>query len=128
MIRKHVLQFLSFSKYVECKVPCICRSSRSEVFCKKGVLRNFAKFTEKHLCQSLFFNKVADWGLALLKKITLAQVFSCEFCQISKNTFSYKTPPPVTASGFDRAQCYCDYGGISLANLNKQIVANSSDW
>ena len=35
------------------------RSSRQEVFCKKGVLRNFAKFTGKHLCQSLFFNKVA---------------------------------------------------------------------
>ena len=30
-----------------------------EVFCKKGVLRNFAKFTGKHLCQILFFNKVA---------------------------------------------------------------------
>ena len=26
-----------------------------EVFCKKGVLRNFAKFTEKHLCQRIFF-------------------------------------------------------------------------
>ena len=26
---------------------------------KKGVLRNFAKFTGKHLCQRLFFNKVA---------------------------------------------------------------------
>ena len=26
---------------------------------KKGVLRNFTKFTEKHLCQGLFFNKVA---------------------------------------------------------------------
>ena len=25
----------------------------------KGVLRNFAKFPRKHLCQSLFFNKVA---------------------------------------------------------------------
>ena len=33
-------------------------SSRPEVFCRKGVLRNFAKFTGKHLCQSLFFNKV----------------------------------------------------------------------
>ena len=40
------------------------RSSRPEVFCKKGVLRNFTKFTGKHLCQSLFFNKVA--GLALI--------------------------------------------------------------
>ena len=26
---------------------------------KKGVLRHFVKFTGKHLCQSLFFNKVA---------------------------------------------------------------------
>ena len=32
---------------------------RLEVFYKKGVLRNFAKFTGKHLYQSLFFNKVA---------------------------------------------------------------------
>ena len=31
------------------------RSSRPEVFFKKGVLRNFTKFTRKHLCQSLFF-------------------------------------------------------------------------
>ena len=30
-----------------------------EVFYDKKVLRNFAKFTGKHLCQSLFFNKVA---------------------------------------------------------------------
>ena len=33
------------------------RSSPPEVFCKKGVLRNFTKFTGKHLCQSPFFNK-----------------------------------------------------------------------
>ena len=29
-----------------------------EVFCKKDVIRNFAKFTGKHLCHSLFLNKV----------------------------------------------------------------------
>ena len=29
-----------------------------------GVLRNFAKFTEKHLCQSLFFTKVAGQTVA----------------------------------------------------------------
>ena len=26
------------------------KSSRPEVFCKKGVLKNFAKFTEKYMC------------------------------------------------------------------------------
>ena len=32
-----------------------------------------------------------------IKKETLAQVFSCEFCEISKNTFSYRTPPVATS-------------------------------
>ena len=44
---------------------------------KNGVLRNFAKFTGKKLCQSLFF----------IKKETLAQVFLCEVCKVFKNTF-----------------------------------------
>ena len=39
------------------------RSSRTELFCKKGILRNFVKFTGKHLCQGLFFNKVAGTSL-----------------------------------------------------------------
>ena len=66
------------------------RSSLLELFCKKGVLRNFVKFTGKHLCQSLLFNKIA--GLRLWHKC-----FSVKFCKISKNTFSYRTPP-VAAS------------------------------
>ena len=49
---------------------------------KRGVLRNFTKFTGIHLCQSLF----------LLKKETLAQLFSCAFCKIFKNTLFYGTP------------------------------------
>ena len=44
------------------------RSSRPEVFCRKGLLRNFATFTGKHLCQSLFFNKVAGLRPATLSK------------------------------------------------------------
>ena len=35
---------------------------------KKCVLRNFTKFTGKHLCQILFFNKVADRRPATLLK------------------------------------------------------------
>ena len=34
------------------------RNGRSQMFFKIGVLKNFAKFTGKYLCQSLFFNKV----------------------------------------------------------------------
>ena len=50
--------------------------------------------------------KIADkpWQIiglgpsTLLRKKTLAQVFSCEFCKIYKNTFYYRTPL-VAASG-----------------------------
>ena len=31
-----------------------------KMFYEKGVLGNFAKFTGKHLCQSLLFNKVSS--------------------------------------------------------------------
>ena len=39
-----------------------------EVFWKKGVPRNFAKFIGKHLSQSLFLNKVAGLSATLLRK------------------------------------------------------------
>ena len=56
-------------------------------FVKKGVIRNFAKFTGKYLYQRLFFSKVAGLRSFFIKKETLTQVFSCEFCEISKNTY-----------------------------------------
>ena len=61
---------------------------------RKVILRNFGKFTGKHLCQSLFLIKLQTLGL----KETLAQVFSCEFCEISKNNLFHKTPP---------GDCFC---------------------
>ena len=103
--------FLKFSEnrpFWKSTLKCWCRSLailpqidyrniRPEVFCKNGVLRNFAKSTGKHLCQSLFFNKVAVEASNFIKKETVAQVFSLEFCKIFQKTFSYRTPP-VAAS------------------------------
>ena len=74
------------------EILTVVRSSHQRCSVTKGVLRNFENFTGKNLCQSLFFNKVAGLRPAS-KKETLAQVFSCEFCKISKNTFSYRKPP-----------------------------------
>ena len=59
----------------------------------------FAKFTGKHTCQSLFFNKVACPRPTLLKKRLWHRCFPLNFAKISKNTFSYKTPS-VAASEF----------------------------
>ena len=64
------------------------RSSRPEVFCKKDVLKNFAKFTGKHRCQSLFSNKVAGFRPAtLLKKGLRHRCFSVNFAKILRTSF-----------------------------------------
>ena len=52
-------------------IKSLYRSSLPEVFCKK---------------------KVAS-ACNFIKKESLTQVFSYEFCEISKNTFFYRTPP-----------------------------------
>ena len=70
------------------------RSSHLDVFCKKGVLKKL-KTHSKLLCLKIFLNKVADLRPATLLKKRLreeAKVFFCEFCKISKNTYSYRTP------------------------------------
>ena len=45
------------------------KSSHQRCSIIKGVLRNFAKFTGKHLCQSFFFNKFAGLPATLLKRL-----------------------------------------------------------
>ena len=58
------------------------------MFCKKGVLRNFTKFTGKHLCQSLLFNKVTGLRLAtLLKKRLWHRCFPVNIVEFLRTTF-----------------------------------------
>ena len=101
------------------------RSIHSEVFFKKDVNKNSAKFRGKHLCQSLFFNKVATIGLNFIKKETLVQVFSCEFCEIFKNTYFYRRPPVaasymnnlINSKGLNLFKTLLSiYGGVFLRN------------
>ena len=53
---------IQLNKYIK-----VTLRSRPNVFCQKGLLRNFSKFTRNHLCRSLFFNKVAG-SVTLFKK------------------------------------------------------------
>ena len=64
------------------------RSRRLEVFCKKGVFRNFVKSTRKHLYQSLFCKKVAALRPAtLLKKRLWHKCFQVNFGKFSRTPF-----------------------------------------
>ena len=64
------------------------RSSGLEAFCKKGVLKNFSKLTGKHLCKSLFFNKVESLRPAtLLKKRLWHRCFPRNFVKFLRTSF-----------------------------------------
>ena len=67
--------------------PCY-RSSCPEVFCKKGVCKNFAKFTGKHFC--LLIHQFLRFYLLKLgsgvKKIKLKKVVKVDY----KGTLNFK--------------------------------------
>ena len=68
----------------------------TEVFYKKRVLRNFAKFTD---CQSLIFNKVAGFrAVTLLKKKPWHRCFPVNSAKFLRTPFFNKTPP---------GECFC---------------------
>ena len=68
----------------------ILRSSHQRCSVRKGVLRNLAKFTRKHLCQSLFFNKVAG-PTTLSKKRDWHSCFLMNFAKFLRTPFSQNT-------------------------------------
>ena len=62
------------------------------MFREKGVLRNFAKLTGKHLCQVVFFNKVAGpERAALLKKRLRHSYFPVNFAKFLRASFLTKS-------------------------------------
>ena len=64
------------------------RSSRPKLFCRKDVLKNFAKFGRKDLCQSLCFNKAAGHRPAtLLKRRLWYRCFPVNFVKFLQISF-----------------------------------------
>ena len=69
------------------------RSSHRSCSVRKVVLRNFAKFTWKHLCPSLFFNKVAGLRPAtLLKRRLWHRCLPVNFVKFLRTPFLQNTP------------------------------------
>ena len=92
------------------------RSSYLRCSVRKGIFRNFAKNTP--LPESLVFSffRVCNF----IKKETLAQVFSCKVCEISKNTFSYRTSP---------GDCFCPINSCLFPRWNVfKKLKNAEYW
>ena len=66
-------------------------------FVEKVFLEILQNSQENTCARASFLIKLQTSACNFIKKETLAQVFSCEFCEISKNIFFYRTPP-VAAS------------------------------
>ena len=79
----------------------------------KTVFLEISQNSQENTCARVtfvsFLIKLQASGLQLYLKEILAQVFSYEFCEIVKNTFSYITPL-VSASG------------ISTTRYNKKLL------
>ena len=66
-------------------------ATRGVLFTK--VFLEISQNSQENTCVRVsFLIKLQAWACNFIKKETLTQVFSCEFCEISKNTFSYRTP------------------------------------
>ena len=76
-VRKKVRRYL-------CRISPFNRSNRWRCSAKRDGLKNFAIFTGKHLCWSLFTDlQVCNF----FKKRTPTLILFCEFCQTLKNIY-----------------------------------------
>ena len=88
---KSLLSFI-LQKLFLLVVSTQCKDSHRRCSIKRGVFKNLAKFTGKQLCQSLFFNKVADLRLATsLKKRLWHRCFPMNFEKFSRTPFLQNT-------------------------------------
>ena len=69
------------------------------------------------------FTKARSQTCNFIKKETLAQVFSCEFCEFSKNIFSYRTTP-MTASEMPSSSC--KYEGMIEKKIQPSFLSEIS--
>ena len=83
-------------------ICCLCRSNCIECSVKK-VLK-FEKLKKK---------KKLPQAYNFIKKETLAQVFSCEFWEIFKNTFFQRTPPVAVSA----SESFCCPGLVAATVL-----------
>ena len=71
-------------------------SRKTERCSVKKVSLRISQNSQENTCARVSF-LIKFFSINFIKKDTLAQVFSCKLCEISENTFSYRTPL-VTAS------------------------------
>ena len=115
-----------YEKFLYVKIPSLSKTVRTTSIRNVGSLYQESGATIKiiaekktHLSHVKIFCDMTEskfWPEAcnFIKKETLPQVFSFEFCEISKNTFPYRTPPVAASELFQ----YGIMSSFSISFLN----------
>ena len=93
----------------------ICRSSHQRSSIIKVFLEISQNSQENTCARVSFLIQLQASACNFIKKETLAQVCSCEFCEISKNTF-FTEYLRAAASKYDE-----NYNSIALESLQKTV-------
>ena len=91
--------------------------------------------TNKFICdfwEQVFWKHAANLQENILlkhfiKKETLAQVFSCEFSEISENTFSYRTPPVAASTCMFWMNFTISNNSHLSSNIRDNIILDQAD-
>ena len=95
----------------------------------KKVFWEISQNSQKNPCARVSFSTKLQ-ASNFIRKETLAQVFSCEFCEISKNTFSYRTPPVAASvkATHTNNKINSNYLGDKLFLKNVYIIKVLAHW
>ena len=83
----------------------------------------------KKVFLKVFLKKVPE-ACNFIKKETLTQVFSCEFWEISKNTFFYKTPSVAASVQYEQFLCImlASFLGVLITTLKTNFFQSETQW
>ena len=107
-------------------LPFTVQTQSSWGVLQKRCSQKFHKiYRKENTCARVsFLIKLQAQGRNFIKKETLAQVFSCEFCEISKNNF-FTEHLQTTASFFINLLCVCPLSftglAVGLSDTNKNL-------
>ena len=101
-IQLKILSLIFFPRHLQCLRIVIKPSEVVARSCsvKKVFLEISQNSREKTCARFSFSIKLQALARNFIKKETLAQIFSYEFCEISKNAFSHRTPPLAVSQVF----------------------------
>ena len=108
----YILQYFYLLYILRLLTQKTLKASVHRCFFKVGVLKNFGRFTGKHLFSSLLLIMLE---LQLCLKAASAQVFSCEIYEIFKNSLFYRTPSVAAfKTPFKRVKDVCLSNNIEV--------------